>query len=180
MDENLLGLLSRGIRHFKRFSKITKHSHADAIRITADELVEKDAQLVNTQERVTLPHFMCKTQFCCSVVSYKHTQDCKLTLMGVCCVWQNLLTLFCKLKLASVKITHCSRKHNNQTLNINRGPHQRVINALHRFYFLKLFPYGSYSALKTTVAKHNGLHLFLKTNSKDLLSFNNQQTFSSL
>lgn len=43
MDENLLGLLSRGIRHFKRFSKITKHSHADAIHITADKLVEKDA-----------------------------------------------------------------------------------------------------------------------------------------
>lgn len=126
-------------------------------------------------KRVTLPHFMCKTQFCCSVVSYKHSQDCKLTLMGVCCVWQNLLTLFCKLKVASVRITHCSRKHNNQTLNINRGPHQRVINALHRFYF-----YGNYFALKTTVAEHNGLHLFLKTNSDDLLSFNNQQTFSSL
>lgn len=40
----------------------------------------------------------------------------RLTLMGGCCEWQNLLTLFCRLKLDSVKITHCKRKHNSQNI----------------------------------------------------------------
>lgn len=38
LDENLLGLLSCGVRHHKLISEITKHPHTNAKCITAEEL----------------------------------------------------------------------------------------------------------------------------------------------
>lgn len=41
-----------------------------------------------------------------ATVMHKHNKESRLTLIGGCCEWQNSFTLFCRLNLASVKITH--------------------------------------------------------------------------
>lgn len=53
----------------------------------------------------------------------------KLTLMGGCCEWQNVFILFCRFKLASVKITHCSGQ-NSKELNVGNCLQQTEDNNL--------------------------------------------------
>ena len=114
LDENLLGLLSCGIWHLKLFSKITKHTHTDAICITANELVRiwgktvglphRKKALVNSWLFVGSPYEGWGLD---NFLIYNYYRVCRLTLIGGCCEWQNSFTFFCKLNLASVRITHC-------------------------------------------------------------------------